>query len=286
MQQESRGAMAALPYVRSWLDVAAESPEEIADALRRGADAVVVDLVGAAYPEDTRQALRQVDLRPHGDERPLLFARVHAPSSGLVRDDLAAAGRDGLDGVCVPDVASPEAVWQLQAWLVEAEQRAGRPPNTLPLLCTIGSAAGVWRAGDVAKASPRVLALLFDAAAFVADVGAEHGAGDEATLYARTQLVLASRMAGLRPPVDSRPPGRPDPEELERSTSRARALGFFGRLVADPRHVDAVNKVYTPTPAQLSHARAAAEGADPVLARRAAGLLAIAARLGAAEGRG
>src|SRR5918911_1581695 len=87
--------------------------------------------------------------------------------------------------------------------LEDAEPHAGLQPGSVALVCNVESAAGVWRALEIGQASSRVQALAFGAADFVRDVAAQVGPDGEETLYARSRLVLAARVAGLGPPVDS-----------------------------------------------------------------------------------
>ena len=72
---------------------------------------------------------------------------------------------------------------------------------------------------------------------------------------ARSQLVLASRVAGLLPPVDGVTLALDDTEALSRDVVYARRLGFGGKLAVHPRQVAVINDGFSPSPAEVEWAR-------------------------------
>lgn len=254
-----------LPPIRSWLFAPGNVPRFLDRVHSAGADAVVLDLEDSVPAADKAQARRLVaetlEARA-GRSGPLTFVRVNAPGSVALEADLEAILRPGLDGIRVPKVEDPEAVIALDALLASIAPRAGLDAARLPLVLGIESARGVLAAGAIATASPRVLALAFGAADFAADVGSTEGPDRLETLTARSQLALASRAAGIRPPVDSTSTDLDDEAALERTTREGRDLGFFGRGAIHPRQVPVINRVYTPTAAELDRARSIVEAAD------------------------
>jgi citrate lyase subunit beta/citryl-CoA lyase len=190
-----------------------------------------------------------------------LFVRINHPSSGLTEADVRAVVHPGLDGLRVPKVEDAATVERVDGWLRETEPPAGLDVGSMPLVCNIETARGVHHAAQIASASPRVRSLGFGAVDFVQDNGAVPEPDGQATLYARSALVIASRVAGVQPPVDSVYTRLDDTAGLERSTQQARALGFFGRSCLHPRQVPIVNAVFTPTDAELEWARGLLEAA-------------------------
>jgi citrate lyase subunit beta/citryl-CoA lyase len=74
-------------------------------------------------------------------------------------------------------------------------------------------------------------------------------------LFFRSKIVLASRLAGLAPPVDGVTMDLRDASATARDTARARRLGFGAKLCIHPRQVAAVNEGLTPTAAECDWAR-------------------------------
>ena len=193
---------------------------------------------------------------------PAVTVRVNHPSTGLTRADVQAVVGPGLDGLRLPKVEGPDEVREVGAWIAECEERQGLPLGGIALVCSLETALGVWRAVEIAQAHPRVLALTFGAVDFVRDVYLVVGADGLETLYARSRLVLAARVAGLRPPIESVYAQLQDDEGFERSTRQSRALGFFGRSAIHPRQVPIINAVFTPTPEEVAQARQIVEAAS------------------------
>jgi citrate lyase subunit beta/citryl-CoA lyase len=121
------------------------------------------------------------------------------------------------------------------------------------------------------------------------------GTGDLPTLYARSRLVLASRAAGIAPPIDSVYPYLDDEAGLRRETQLARSLGFFGKSAIHPPAAARRARGFTPSAEELRWAEdvvatfedagdaavslAGGEFVDLPVARRARRLLELAASL-------
>ena len=256
--------MQTLPPIRSWLYAPGNNPKLLDRVFSAGADAVILDLEDAVPPgekEPARGLVREAVRGRPGRPGPALFVRINHPGTGLARDDVRAVVQRGLDGLRLPKVEDADTVRQVHEWVAEAEERQGLTVGEVAFVCNVESAVGVWRAVEIGRAHPRVLALAFGAADFVRDVNAIVGPDGLETLYARSQLVLASRVAGIRPPVDSVHTRLQDDEGLERTTRQGRALGFFGRSAIHPRQVPVINAAYTPTHEEVDRARQVVDAA-------------------------
>jgi citrate lyase subunit beta/citryl-CoA lyase len=238
----------SLPPIRSWLYAPGNNPKLLERVFTAGADAVILDLEDAVPPAEKLRARSMVAsaVRSRAGKRgPLVFVRVNHPDTGLAEDDVQAALGPGLDGLRVPKVESAETVRLLAEWT----------GGSVPLVCNIESAAGVWRAREIASASPDVLTLAFGSADFLRDVDGLPTSDALETLHARSQLVLACRIGGVRSPVDGVYTRLNDDVGLEHTTRQSRSLGFFGRSALHPRQVPIINSVFTPSEAELAEAR-------------------------------
>ena len=248
----------ALLLIRSWLYVAPGNHSELAAAARSKADALILDLEDLTAPSEKHSAqlaaAEFIDARV-GASRPLVFGRINSPSGGMTNDDLEALVRPGLDGLRLPKVESAPEVQAVDRLVGELERRRGLPASSIQLVPIIESAAGVANVFEIARSSPRITLLGFGVTDFLADIDGTEAEDGAATLYARSQLVIASRCADLAPPCDGVYLDAANPEGLRRSTQASRQLGFFGRTSIDARQVDEINALLTPTPDQVLRAR-------------------------------
>jgi citrate lyase subunit beta / citryl-CoA lyase len=253
-----------LPPIRSWLYAPGNNPKLLERVFGAGADAVILDLEDAVPPAEKAHARELVAGTVQGRAGatgPAVFVRVNHPDSGLTESEVRAVVGQGLDGIRVPKVETPETVHLIDRWISDAERQTGLPNGTVALICNLESAAGVWAAREIASASPRVLTVAFGTADFLRDVNGSLGPEALETLFARSHLVLAARVAGVRAPVDGVFTRLDDDAGLERTTRQSRGLGFFGRSALHPRQVPIINGIFTPSDAEVAAARDVVEAA-------------------------
>jgi citrate lyase subunit beta/citryl-CoA lyase len=241
---------------RSYLFAPGDNERLLGKVFDAGADAVALDLEDAVAPERKPLARRLVaDLLRSARKSPAVYVRINAISTDLWIEDIAAVVSPALTGVRLAKAESAEEIRALDAALGEAERAAGIAVGTLKITATIESAAAVMAAMEIARA-PRVEALAFGAADFIRDIGADPDEAETQTLYARSHLVVASRAAGINPPIASVYTRIKDLDGLRATTEAARRLGFFGRSCIHPSQVPIVNQIFTPTAEQVAEARA------------------------------
>lgn len=251
-------SISLLPPIRSWLYAPGNDPKLLERVFATEADAVILDLEDAVPLAEKPRARKMVTetLRGHaGVPGPLVWVRINHPETGLAQGDILAAVRDGLDGIRLPKTEDTETVRRVSGWIAEAEAQAGLPGGSIALVCSLETARGVWNALEIAQADPRLLAMSFGGVDFARDLGIDTAGDGSETLYARSRLVLASRVAGIRPPVESVYPRLQDEAGLEASTRQARALGYFGRAAIHPKQLACINRVFTPAAEEVERAR-------------------------------
>jgi citrate lyase subunit beta/citryl-CoA lyase len=227
----------------------------VAKALSLDADAVILDLEDAcpvAEKTATRAVVASALARPR---RGLGYVRVNALSTEFGYGDLCAVVRPGVDGVMLTKVHGPDDV-KIADWLMtQLERERGLPLRSVDLLPLIESGAGLANAEAVARASPRVRRLAFGAGDFTLDVGIRWSREETELLAFRSTLVLASRAAGIEPPIDLAWIHTQDAEGFTNSVSWGRTLGFQGKLCIHPDHVAAINAAFSPSAAEIAEAR-------------------------------
>lgn len=227
---------------RSYLFAPGHNAKLLDRVFRAGADAVMLDLEDAVPPEAkavARSMVANVLL-----DRPA-WVRVNAARTAWCEADLEAVGKLAF-GIRIPKVESPAEV----EWVI------ARAPGK-PIICAIESARGVLAAQEIATV-PGVRFLAMGGVDLQRDLNTT--GGNLQTLYARSHLVLASRAAGIEPPIDSVFPLLDDADGLHDQAEFARSLGFFGKSAIHPKQLPTLHQVFTPTAAEIDWAHAVLDG--------------------------
>jgi citrate lyase subunit beta/citryl-CoA lyase len=232
---------------RSYLFVPGNRPDRFEKARGAGADAVILDLEDAV-PDENKSESREAVAACLSPEFPT-YVRINGTETEWFEADLEVVARPGLAGVVLPKAEEPGEIIRVASRLPEGA-------SVLPLLET---ALGIWNARALAEV-PRVERLAFGSIDFQLDASID--GEDEELLYARSRMVLASRVAFILPPLDGVTAALDDPDKLAADVDRARRLGFGGKLCIHPRQIEAVNRRFSPSEAEVSWARRVIETAE------------------------
>lgn len=225
--------------IRSLLFVPANRSDRFTKALSSGADAVVIDLEDAVPPDEKAHARSAVASWLSADRK--VYIRVNGADTPWFRDDLTLARMPGVAGVMLPKAERIDEVFTVAC--------VGAGTAVLPM---IESAAGLNNVQTIARAQG-VQRLVFGSIDFQLDTGIR---GDDMELLPhRSQIVLASRLAGLGAPIDGVNTAIDDPTSLRNDAVRSRRLGFGGKLCIHPKQVDIVNTCFGPSEEELAWAR-------------------------------
>lgn len=233
--------------LRSYLFVPGNRPERFAKACESGADAVIIDLEDAITPDEKPQARETVASWLSADHP--VYVRVNAVDTEWFQDDVTAIQRPGVAGVVLPKAERKEHVALLASSL----------HNHVRIVPLAETALGVWNALELAS-SPRVERLVFGSIDFQLDTCIT----DEELLYARSRLVLASRIAGVLPPLDGVTTDLENDEILAADVQRARRLGFGGKMCIHPKQVRTVNCGFLPSAQEVAWAKTIVEAVSSI----------------------
>jgi citrate lyase subunit beta / citryl-CoA lyase len=210
------------------------------------ADEVIVDLEDAVTAEDkeTARGIAVAALRrgPLGRTTAL---RINGRSTPWWEDDLRLAAEARPDVVVLPKVESPEDVSAAAEML----------PEGIGLEAQIETARGLVEAERIAATGDGLEALVFGPADLAASLGIPVltiGAG--VSDFALARVVAAARALGLQ--VLDGPHARlGDDLGLVLSARRALEHGYDGKWVIHPSQIEAVNRIFTPSPADVERAK-------------------------------
>jgi citrate lyase subunit beta/citryl-CoA lyase len=225
------------PVLRSFLFVPGNRLDRVPKALASGADAVIVDFEDAVAPEHKAGAREQARALASGS----VFVRVNGPDTEWFEDDLALCASVAARGVIVPKAEEAAQI----------ERVANAVGRSTPILPLIETARGFENLSALCRA-PNVRRLVFGSIDFQLDLGIT-GERDE-LLFFRSGLVLASRLAGIEPPVDGVTVEIDDAARVRDDAAYGKRLGFGAKLCIHPKQVQPVNDTYSPSEQEVAWA--------------------------------
>jgi citrate lyase subunit beta / citryl-CoA lyase len=241
--------------LRSLLFVPATKTELLAKVPRWQPDVVVVDLEDAVPDAEKDAARLAVADADFAAARTAVLVRVNPPGTPWHELDIAACLETAAAGIVLPKGEDPEAVAGLVDRLADAA------PD-LDVVLGIESAIGVARARELLATG--IAAGFFGSEDFLADMGGRRTATGVEVLYARSEVVLAGRLAAV-PMIDQAVVAVGDDAAFTADAETGRALGYVGKICVHPRQVALAHAAFTPGEAEVAEARR-------VLERAAAGV--------------
>jgi citrate lyase subunit beta / citryl-CoA lyase len=223
----------------------------LAEALKSGADAVIVDLAQAESATragaraEAAHFLKQARGKRGG---PALIVRIHALDSGEVDSDLDAIMAGAPDAILLPGSLGAASVQQLSAKLAVREARLSLPDGATRIIAVADTAQALFSMGSYRGSSARLLGIAWSAHALRADIGAETDRDDLGVYYgpyrlARELTLLAATSAGV-PAIDAPFPNIRDLEGLRAEALAARRDGFAGKIAIDPAQAAIINEIF------------------------------------------
>lgn len=246
--------LAAAP-IRSFLFTPANHPRKVEKVFTTGADAIILDLedaCAASEKEDSRAVAVNALEAPRSC---LGYVRVNAADTQWCFRDLDAVIGPWLDGVVIPKIERPEELVLIDWMIAQFERERGLPIGGIDLMPIVETGAGLHALDAIIAAGTRVKRISFGAGDFTRDMGMKWSADEAELAYARGRLVLASRVGGLEPPIDTVHIDLADEASLEQSIATGVKFGFQGKLLIHPKQVERTNQSYMPSEADIARAK-------------------------------
>lgn len=240
---------------RTMLYVPGNNAGMIKDVHIYGSDSIMFDLEDSVSMKEKDaarflvfQALKTID---YGDKE--IVVRVNGLDTPFGREDFRAMVHAKPDIIRLPKTEKPEDVVQADLLITELEKEAGIEVGTIKLFAAIESALGILNAYSIAIASKRLVGIAIGAEDFVTDLKTSRSKEGVELLAARSQIVFAARAAKISA-IDTIFSNVEDEEGLIRETSLIKQLGFDGKSVINPRQIETVHKIFTPSEAEIKNA--------------------------------
>lgn len=240
--------------LRSLLFVPGDRPDRMEKALRVGADAIILDLEDSVAPAAKPEARAVVSRFLANHPSAPLWVRINALDSGEAETDLAAVLRARLHGIVLPKAEGGASVAELTRQLTAHGNATARI-----LAIATETPAAIFQLGSYGGAR-RLAGLTWGAEDLPAAIGAstsreEDGRYTPPYELARSLCLFGAAAAGVAP-IETIYPAFRDLDGLAAYAARARRDGFTGMMAIHPAQIPIINAAFTPSDADIEHARA------------------------------
>ena len=235
-----------LGFCSNFLFVPGTRPERFLKALDSGASGVILDLEDAVAEEDkeiARTAIRTAWPQFSDEQKKRLVIRTNSPGSKFYSADLILAQELQVASILIPKSESLDQINGAALIL----------PNTA-IIPMIETAIGLHHLNEIAN-SNQVLRLALGNLDLQADLGMMCDAQETELQTARYQIVLASRLAQITPPIDGVTPSTDDLPRITDDAERAKRMGFGAKLCIHPKQVAIVQAAFMPTEEEIHWAQ-------------------------------
>ncbi len=240
---------------RSMLFVPGSNAAMLSNSFIYQPDAIMFDLEDAVALKEKDSARLLV---AHALQHPLYqemetIVRINPLESEFGLLDLNAVVRAGVDIVRMPKTERAEEVIALDQAITEIEQACGRGVGSTKILAAIESALGITQANHIATASSRLIGIALGAEDYVRSLKTERSADGIELLFARCSLLQAARAAGIQA-FDTVYSNADDEAGFLQEAGLIKQLGFDGKSLINPRQIELLHHLFSPTQKEVDHA--------------------------------
>ena len=246
---------------RSMLFMPGNNPGMLVSADILGADSIIYDLEDAVSldEKDSARTLVRNALSFLKFTHSEITVRINPIDSPYWEKDLEAIIPVLPDGIVIPK-ASVDAVHSVEQKINEIK-KAHNITKNFSFLMLVESARGIMDVNSIAKASSLIQGLLLGGEDYSVDMGIQRTRLSKELEYARFSLTTAAHAYGLDS-LDTPFTDVEDFEGLRLDTAFSKSIGFSGRLVINPRQVEEIHKIFSPSSAEIERAEAILQAAQ------------------------
>jgi citrate lyase subunit beta / citryl-CoA lyase len=233
--------------MRALLFVPGSDERKLARAGSFGADVIVIDLEDAVADEQKTAArvTTRAAIPTYGD-RQVVTVRVNGIQTGRVEEDITTVVCPELAAVMVPKIEDTDTLRVIDGLLEAAERERGIKPGSVRVIAIVETPRGIVRCDEILEQAPsRTVTAVFGLGDFSVALGVDLTPDAAELAYARGRVVVATRAAGMVPPIDGPFLNLEDEQGLLHDSRRARSLGFQGKVAVYPPQVDTIQRAFS-----------------------------------------
>ena len=233
---------------RTMMFLNAQKPGLIKDPYIYKPDSIMLDLEDAVAENQKDaarfslyHALKEINYR--GCER---VVRINGLDTPYWEEDIHCAVAGGCDAIRIPKTESALDVQRVETVVEECEKKYGIPEGHTLIMAAIESARGVMKALDICAASERLFGIALSGGDYTKDLQTHiTGTGLE-LMGARQNMIIAARAAGVQC-FDTVYTNLDDMEGFRHDVETIHLMGFDGKSIINPRQINIVHEIFTPT---------------------------------------
>jgi len=254
---------------RSLIFVPGINPRFVDKAKKLNADIICFDLEDSVLPAEKvtarKMIVKALRQRAQYNLTKNVYVRINSPESGISGKDLISTIQKGLDGIVVPKVNEVSELVELSGLITELEQKRRIEKNHIKLMPSIESAKGIVNAYSIAKADLRINALIFGLYDFLHDMNLDYVDNDATGYsYARMKIPVDARAAGVVA-IDAIWQKVDDIAGLRNDAEIAKRLGYVGKSIIHPSHIEPVHEIFKPSKIEIGWATKVVNALGPAM---------------------
>ncbi len=240
---------------RTMLFIPGNTPSLLMNGDILGSDSVVLDLEDAVSPtqKDSARILVRNTLKYLDYKNCETIIRINPIETSYWQKDLDAVIPEKPNAILIPKVNTAQDIVLVSNYIAKIEEKHNMQVNTVKIIALLETSMGIENAFLIATADKRITAMFLGAEDLTADLQCKRTKEGQEIFYSRSRIVNAARAGGIdvydTPFTDVH-----DIEGLYEDAKFAKSLGFTGKASISPRHVEGINKVFTPTQEEIEYA--------------------------------
>lgn len=237
---------------RSMMFLNCQKPGLIKDPYIYKVDSIILDLEDAVAENQKDaaryslfHALREIDYR--GVER---VVRINGLDTPHWQEDIRVCVAGGADTIRIAKTESAKDVHIVEDAVAAAEEEFGVPAGKTLLMAALESARGVLNALEICESSERLFGIALSGGDYTKDLQTVISGTGVELAGARQQMIMAARAAKVQC-FDTVFTNLDDMDAFEQEVKMIKLMGFDGKSLVNPRQIEIVHRIFTPTTKEI-----------------------------------
>lgn len=210
-----------------------------------------------SVPSNEKEAARRLvaeHLASQEDKLSPIYVRINSVDSGIIDGDLESIIGNELDGIVLPKIGTSKQVMQVidKIHMIASKRKL---TSRIQIIPSIETAKGVVNANSIASVHEDVVALVFGVFDYLYDMNIDSEYDETISYnYARSKIPVDAKAAGIDA-LDGIWQQVSDLDGLAMDATVAKNLGYSGKTLIHPSHINPVHDIFRPTKKQIEWAK-------------------------------